>query len=71
MVPSYSSFRRNQAIEPRTPWWIFDDGCHDDVLRVVCTVVQYCCDVTLVATADTVTDAGAVTALEVDTAETV
>ena len=32
MVPSYSSFRRNQPIEPETPWWIFDDGCHD-VLR--------------------------------------
>ena len=32
MVPSYSSFRRNQPIEQGTPWWIFDDGCHD-VLR--------------------------------------
>jgi hypothetical protein len=29
MVPSYSSYRRIQPIEPGTPWWIFDDSCHD------------------------------------------
>ena len=44
MVPSYSSFRHNQPIGLGTPWWIFDDGCHDaldpvermDLNRVEC-----------------------------------
>ncbi len=45
MVPSCSSFRRNQPIEPRTPWWIFDNDCHDVLrsrrLRILLVLLSY------------------------------